>query len=388
MSDEDLPGDVPTAYLDHAATTPMRPEAVEAMLPFLAGGFANPSGVHLAARRARRAVDDAREVLAEVLGAGPGELIFTSGGTEADNLAIQGVHGALGGALVVSAIEHQAVLRPATARGARVAPVASDATVDLDALADLLDPSVRLVSVMAVNSEVGVIQPIAEVVAVVRERAPEALVHCDAVQAFPWLDVAALCGGCDLVSISAHKFGGPKGVGALVARGASSRSLAPLLLGGSQERGMRPGTENVAGIAAAAVAARLTHAERSATVARVGALRDRLVDGLLAAWPQAVEPAPRARRVAGNGHLRFPGVEAEELLWLLDEAGVFASAGSACASGALEPSHVLLAMGWSRTEAKSAVRFSLGAASRSEEVDRALGAVPAALARLGAAVPG
>lgn len=371
-----------SAYLDHAATTPMRREAIEAMLPFLDGTFANPSGAHGPARRARRAVDDAREELAGLLGCAAPELIWTSGGSEADNLAVRGAHEALGGTIVVSAVEHQAVLRPAAALGGRLAPVLADATIDLDALAGLLDSSVRLVSVMAVNSEVGVIQPIPEVVSLVHERAPAAVVHCDAVQAFAWLDVATLCAGCDLVSVSAHKFGGPKGVGALVARSGAA-SLAPLMLGGSQERGRRPGTENVAGVVAAAVAARCTDAERAGTVARVGLLRDRLVDPLLAGWPGAAEPAPRARRVAGSGHLRFPGVEAEELLWLLDQEGVFASAGSACASGAIEPSHVLLAMGWSRAEAKSAVRFSLGTATDEAEIRHALEVVPRALARLG-----
>lgn len=376
------------AYLDNAATTPMRPEAIAAMLPFLAGEFANPSGTYAPARRARRAVDDARDQFAAALGCLPGEVVFTSGGTEADNLAVQGVARRRGGSIVVSAVEHQAVLRPARALGARVAPVGPDGIVDLDALGALLDRDVGLVSVMAVNSEIGVVQPIEAVVALVRERAPAALVHCDAVQALPWLDVAARCRDCDLVSVSAHKFGGPKGVGALVVRHAGLREVcAPLLLGGGQERELRPGTENVAGIVAAGVAAASTVAERSVAVPRIAALRDRLVDGLLAAHPGAAEPAARALRVAGSAHLRFSGVDAEELLFLLDEVGVCASMGAACASGAREPSHVLLAMGWSRAQARSALRLSLGWATAMAEIDATLEVLPPLLARLAAATP-
>ncbi len=371
-----------TAYLDHAATTPMRPEAIEAMLPFLGADFANPSGIHAGARRARRAVDRAREALAGAVGCEPDEVVWTSGGTESDNLALRGAHLVQGGDVLVSSVEHRAVLRPAAALGARVLAVTGDGQVDLATLEAALSPAVRLVSVMGVNNEVGVQQPIREIAALVRERAPQALLHCDAVQAFPWLDVAELCASCDLVSLSAHKFGGPKGVGALVVRRAGERRLAPLLLGGPQERELRAGTENVAGIVAAAVAAEATVRERAATVVRVAALRDQLVDGLRAAWPAAVEVAPRALRVAGSAHLCFPGVEAEELVLLLDAAGVAASTGSACASGAREASHVLLAMGCSMQRARASVRFSLGATSTSAEITHALAVVPRALARL------
>ncbi len=373
------------AYLDNAATTPLRPEALEAMLPFLGPEFANPSAAHGPGRRARRALDDARDALGAALGCLAGEIVFTSGGTEADNLAISGVHESVGGEIVVSAVEHPAVLRPAEARGARVAPVDARGVVDLDALADLLGPGVRLVSVMAANSEVGVVQPVREVVALVRERAPAALVHCDAVQAFAWLDVAGLCAGCDLVSVSAHKFGGPKGVGALAVRASASGALAPLIRGGHQERGLRPGTENVAGIVAAGVAAALTVEQREATVARVGALRDRLVDGLLAAVPGSAEAAPRALRVAGSAHLGFADLDGEELAFLLDGAGVCASVGTACASGARTPSHVLLAMGWSPAAARGTVRFSLGWATRPDEVDHTLAVAPPLVGRLRAA---
>lgn len=375
----------PTAYLDHAATTPLRKEALEAMLPYLTEQFANPSGIYASARRARRAVDDAREQLAWVLGCAPGEIVFTASGSEADNLAVHGAASA--GRAVASAVEHKAVLAPLGALGGAVAPVLADGRVDLERLAELLDPSVRLVSVMAVNSEVGVIQPLKEVVDLVRARAPEALVHCDAVQALPWLDLTEWLAGCDLLSISAHKFGGPKGVGALVVR-SRAQALRPLMLGGGQERGRRPGTENVAGIVGAAVAAQLTAAERAATVARVGALRDHLVDSLVASWPGLAESAPRPLRVVGNAHLKLPeGVDGEELLWLCDEMGVCGSVGSACASGAREPSHVLLAMGWTKAEARQAVRFSLGASTTAAEIDRAIEVVSSAIARLAPSAP-
>ncbi|HUZ19723.1 MAG TPA: cysteine desulfurase family protein [Acidimicrobiales bacterium] len=374
----------PGAYLDHAATTPMRREAVAAMLPHLEERFANPSGLHAASRAARRALDEARDGLSASLGCEPGEVVLTSGGTESDNLAVLGVAGRRGGTVVVSAVEHRAVLRPAASVGARVVPVGADGRIDVAALAALLDPGVSLVSVMLVNSEVGVVQPVGDVVAAVRRLAPGALVHCDAVQGVLWCDVAALTAGCDLVSVSAHKFGGPKGVGALVVRDRAAGALTPLLTGGGQERELRAGTENVAGAVAMAAAARLTVAERRTTVARVGALRDQFVDGVLAGAPGAAEPAPRALRVAGSAHLRFPGVDAEELLFLLDAEGVAASTGSACASGARDPSHVLLAMGWAPAEARQAVRFTLGPTTTLEEVEYATRAVLGALGRLGA----
>jgi cysteine desulfurase len=368
------------AYLDHAATTPMRPEAVAAMLPFLTERFGNPSGGHAAARAARTAIDDARESVAADLGAQPGEVVFTGSGTEADNLALAGVLGRRGGTAVCTAVEHHAVLETCRALGGRVVPVHTAGQVDLDALADALDPTVTVVSVMLANNEVGTVQPLADVVSLVRDRVPDALVHTDAVQAVPWLDVASLAADADLVAVSAHKFGGPKGVGALVVR--HGAHLDPIIHGGGQERDRRSGTHNVAGIVAMAAALRVTVATRSEVVTSVGRLRDRLADGLLAAVPGAVETGERAGKVAGNCHLRFPDVESEELLMLLDEAGVYASAGSACASGAVEPSHVLVAMGMSGGEASSSVRLSLGAGSTEEDVNLALEVVPKAVADL------
>ncbi len=233
---------------------------------------------------------------------------------------------------------------------------------------------------MLANNEVGTVQPLGELAGVVREHAPHAVLHTDAVQGFTWLDVPSYTDGWDLVSVSAHKFGGPKGVGALVVRGRAE--VEPVLRGGGHERGRRSGTLNVAGIVAMAVAARATCLARSETVARVEALRARLADGLLEAVPDAVETGRRDAKIAGNCHLMFPGVEAEELLVLLDEMQVYASAGSACSSGAVEPSHVLLAMGMSRQAAARCVRFSLGASTTEAEVDHALEVVPKAVAQL------
>ena len=383
-----------TAYLDHAATTPLRPEAAAAMAPFLSGRFGTPSGSHAVARAARAAVEEARETVAAALGAVPGEVVFTGSGTEADNLALigtvvaaRGGWGAGGAArpAVCTAVEHDAVLESVTAVGGTIVGVGADGVVDLDELDAALGPGVAVVSVMLANNEVGLVQPLDAVAEVVRRRAPGALLHTDAVQAFPWLDVAALAAGADLVAVSAHKFGGPQGVGALVVR--EGLRPAPVIHGGGQERGRRSGTHNVAGIVGMAAAAEATVRQRQSTVARVGALRDRLADGLLRAVPGAFETGARDRKVAGSCHLRIPGVESEALLFLLDEAGLCASAGSACASGALEPSHVLLAMGVPEDQALSALRLSLGWCSTDADVDTALEVVPAAVARLRSTVP-
>jgi cysteine desulfurase len=405
------------AYLDHAATTPMRSQAVEAMLPFLTERFGNPSGGHGVARQARLALDDARETVAAVLAVDPGEVVFTSGGTEADNLAVLGGLAALAardrpiGPIVCTAMEHHAVLnacRAAAAQfGVELREVPSDAhgIVDLEHLADACTAEVSLVSVMAVNNEIGTIQPLDEVAALVRDRSPGALLHTDAVQAVPWLDVAARCASADLVSISAHKFGGPKGMGALAAR--NGVPLAPLLHGGGQERERRSGTPDVAGIVAMAEALRVTSEQRPETAARVAALRDRLVDGLVDQVDGATATAGRGAAdtatagggaadtatagsahgegsgaVAGIAHLRIAGVESEALLVLLDQAGVAASAGASCSSGAVEPSHVLLAMGLTREEAGTGIRFSLGHSTTADEIDLALAAVPDAVSQL------
>ncbi len=372
------------AYLDHAATTPLRPEAFASMVPWMTERFGNPSGVHAVARAARTAVDDARDVVATELGVDAGGVVFTAGGTEADNLAILGRLAAQPGAVVTSAVEHHAVLHAAAAGGqpVRTVGVTADGVIDLDALAAALDETVSVVSVMLVNNEVGTIQPLDEVARLVRRSAPRAVLHTDAVQAVPWLDVAALTAPADLISISAHKFGGPQGVGALLVRDGPAVRVAPILHGGGQERERRSGTHNVAGIVGMAAALAATSATRAADVADVAGRRDRLADGLLAAVGDSAETGPRSTKVAGNCHLRFAGVESEALLVLLDDAGVCASAGSACTSGAIEASHVLLAMGIAPDDALGSVRLSLGPTTTDAEVDRALDAVPDAVARL------
>ncbi|MBV9255829.1 MAG: cysteine desulfurase [Actinobacteria bacterium] len=368
------------AYLDNAATTPLHPEALAAMLPFLGDRFGNPSGVHAVARDARAALEEARDLVADCLGARPGEIVFTGGGTEADNLAITGLHARRGGTVVCPASEHHAVLHTVASLGGRVVPVTADGIVDFDALADALDDDVSVVSVMLANNETGTVQPLADIGALLREHAPNAVLHTDAVQAFPWLDVATLAASAPLVAVSAHKFGGPKGVAALVVR--EGVAVDPVIHGGGQERDRRSGTHNVAGIVGMAAAMRVTVEERERTVARVGTLRDRLADGLLAAVPGTRETGDRAAKVAGNCHLRFEGIESEALLILLDEAGVCASAGSACTSGAIEPSHVLTAMGIDSADALSSVRLSLGPTTSDDDVDLALKVVPEAVARL------
>ncbi|HUY30836.1 MAG TPA: cysteine desulfurase family protein [Acidimicrobiales bacterium] len=365
------------AYLDHAATTPMRAEAIEAMLPYLAGTFANPSGAHGPSRAARRALDAAREELAAAVGCSPDEVVFTSGGTESDNLAVLGTVAGRRGAVLTSAVEHRAVLAPARTVGGTVVPVDGRGLVDLDEARAAAERSgaagtpVTLASLMLVNSETGVVQPVAAFADAVRAEAPGALVHTDAAQALTWLDVSTLASCCDLVTISGHKFGGPKGIGALVVRERAARLLRPVLHGGGQERELRAGTPHVAGAVAMGAAATLAASEREATVRRVAALRDRLADGLVSA-AGAVETAPRPLRVAGSCHLRFPGVAGEELVLLADRDGVSLSTGSACASGAREPSHVLLAMGLGEREAREAVRISLGATTSADEVEHAL----------------
>jgi len=290
---------------------------------------------------------------------------------------------------VCTAVEHHAVGRPCAALGGTVVSVVPSGVVDLEALARVLGPEVGLVSVMSANNEVGTVQPLAEVGALVRRRSPHALLHTDAVAAVGWLDVAGETAVADLVSISAHKFGGPKGVGALVVR--SGAALAPVLHGGGQERDRRPGTHDVAGVVGMAVALRSATDGREHAVRRVGALRDRLADGLAASVAglreTASHPGPdgrpdRSGKVAASCHVCIDDVDQEELLVLLDDAGVSASAGAACASGAVEPSHVLRAMGLSRRQATTAVRFSLGYTSTSAEVDHVLAVMPKIVERL------
>ncbi len=374
----------PLTYLDHAATTPLRPAARDAMVPWLGERFGNPSGAHRVARAARAAIDDVRDVVAAAVGCRPGDVVFTSGGTEADNLAVLGVAGARPGPVLAGAVEHDAVLAPLARVGGRTVPVDRLGVVDPDALAERVSADTTLVSIMVANNEIGVVQPTAALAGIVARRAPSAVVHADAVQAAAWLALPERLAGVHLVSLSSHKVGGPQGVGALVVR--PGTPLAAVALGGGQERELRTGTHDVAGIVGFGAALAAALAERDAAAARVAALRDRLAAGLRAAIPGLVETGEPAERLPGTLHVCVPGVESEALLFLLDEAGVCASAASACASGAHERSHVLAAMGVPDGLAAGALRLSLGWSSTAADVDRALAVVPAAVARLREAV--
>ena len=378
-----------SVYLDHAATTPLRPEAFDAMRPWLTTSFGNPSGGHRIAREACRAVDEARDAVAAALGCAPGEVVFPGGGTEADNRAVAGVLAAVraqgkpAGA-VCSAIEHHAVLHAVEAEGGHTVGVDAAGRVDLDRLADGIDAGTALVSVMLANNEVGTIEDLDAVATVLRERAPDAVLHTDAVQAVAWLDVAARAAPAQLVSIAAHKFGGPQGTGALVVR--EGVRLSPLLRGGGQERERRSGTHNVAGIVGMAAALTAAVADRDAAVDAVRRRRDRLVAGVGDALGGVVESAAGIERLPNIAHLRLAGVDSEALLVLLDDEGVCASAGSSCASGAMEPSHVLAAMGVARADARTALRLSLGRTTTDEDVARGIDAVVAGAIRLRAPV--
>ena len=361
-------------YLDHAATSPLRPEAREAMLPWLTDGFGNPSGIHRVSQHAKRAVDEARESAAALLDvADPLEVVFTGGGTESDNLGLVGpaLAGGSRRGVVTTAVEHEAVLE--TARfleglGCPVGIVAVDdaGRVDPLAVAAALDAETAVVSVMAANNETGVCQPVAEVAALASERG--VLVHSDAVQAFVSEPVTVASLGADLVTLAAHKFGGPQGVGILrVPRGIPFEAV---LHGGGHELGLRSGTHNVAGIVGMAAAMEAAAADRDRFRATVSEERRRFEETLAAKVDGLVVTAPRDRLVQ-HSHLRFPGVAAETLLIRLDGIGLAASAGSACHSGALAPSHVLEAMGMSAEEAASSVRFTFGWTTRAGDGDDA-----------------
>lgn len=359
----------------------MRDEAIEAMLPYLRDQYANPSGSHRFARQARRAVDESRDRVAAVLGCRPNDVVFTGCGTESDNMAITGAVQRHGGVAVCPAVEHHAVLEVVEHHGGVVVGVDAAGRVDLDDLAlKLTGRNVSIVSVMTVNNEVGSINDLEAVRRVVRRHAPDALLHTDAVQAASWVDLRDVTPHVDLMSLSAHKFGGPKGVGILVENGGPK--VDPLIIGGGQERERRSGTHNTAGIVAAAVALELTDVERETETVRLAELRDRLVDGLQSSLGGVHETLARADKVAGSAHVCIDGIESESLLFLLDEADVCASAASACASGAMEPSHVLAGMGVPRERALGALRMTLGHTSTAADVERGIDAVAAAVTRL------
>lgn len=379
-------------YLDHAATTPLSPEALAALTRELAR-TGNPSSLHGSGRRARRAVEDAREAIAAAAGAHPSEVIFTSGGTESDNLAVKGLYWSRVAGnparrrILCSAVEHHAVLDTVEwlerHEGAEVAwlPVDSKGVVDLAALeAELArDPdTIALATVMWANNEVGTIQPVSRIVELVH--AAGVPVHSDAVQAFGSLPVDFKASGLDAMSISGHKIGGPVGVGALLLGRAVK--LTPVQHGGGQERDVRSGTLDTASIAAFAAAAEKAAATLGEESARIAALRDRLIDGVREQVPEAVlRGAPGSGRLPGNAHFTFPGCEGDSLLFLLDLAGVESSTGSACTAGVPRPSHVLLAMGLDEETARGAQRFTLGHASVEADVDALLAALPGAYAR-------
>ena len=382
-----------TTYLDYAATAPLRAEVRDAMAAVLADAvpLGNPTGGHPSAQRARRLLEEARDEVAAFLGRDPGEMVFTSGGTESANLAVLGTvedaqRGRGEAVVLCSAVEHPAVLescRAATTRGAelRELPVDGAGIVQRDTLARALSSRVALVAVMTANNETGVVQPLCEVVEEVRRRAPQAAVFTDAVQAASFLDVAELTAGADLVSLAAHKVGGPVGTGVLAV---SPRvALEPRQYGGGQERERRSGTQDVVGAVGLATALRLAAADRVGSSKRVAALRDRLAGGLASAIPDLHRTVPAGvPTLPGHLHVCLPGVEREELLVRLGQEGVCVSGGSSCASGALEPSHVLTAMGVSPALAEGAVRFTLGRDTTDEDVDRALVVVPAAVEAL------
>ena len=372
-------------YLDHAASTPMRAEAIEAMTPYLDHMYANPSGSHRFAREARKALDEARDLVAETLGCKPGEVVFTSGGTEGDNHAILGAVRRLGGVAVCPAAEHHAVLHCVEHVNGVVVRVNNVGTVDLEDLQRVLEAAteeqpITVVSVMAVNNEVGSITPMRDVARIVRKYAPNAILHTDAVQAACWVDLREITPLVDALSLSAHKFGGPKGVGVMVIK--TGKNLEPLIFGGGQERDRRSGTHNVSGIIATAKALEVTDKTRAAESARVTKLRDRLVDEICSQVNGVLETVPREQRVPGVAHICFSGLENEALLFLLDQADVYASAASACASGAMEPSHVLEAMGVERSWSNGALRLSLGHTTTDAEIDLAVSAIVSAVNQL------
>ena len=362
-------------YLDHAATTPLRPEAWAAMESFREN-FGNPSGIHGISREAKNAMEEAREQAADLIGAArPDEIVFTGGGSEADNLALKGAwQAADGSSVVISAVEHKAVLESARyieLLGGTVAVVGvnQEGVVDPAALAAAAQESPAVVSVMLANNETGAMQPVPEIVQAIKTVSPESLIHTDAVQAFISEPVSVRDLGVDMLSLAAHKFGGPKGVGLLYVR--DGVELEPLVHGGSQERGRRAGTQNPMGIVGMVTAMAETDSDRGRFRETVAAARDRFEETLRRAIPGLRINGPASNRLVQHSHLGFPGKNSETLLIRFDQAGLAAAAGSACQSGAVEVSHVLAAMGFTETEAAEAVRFTFGWTTASGDADLA-----------------
>ena len=372
-------------YLDYNATTPLAPEVFDAMHPFLSEHFANPSSIHQAGREARAAIDDARDILAGLLRAKPHELIFTSGGTESDNLAVLGLARSLaskGKHLITTGTEHHAVLDAfeflQKAEGFRVTclPVDVGGRIDPADLATAITPETTLVSIMSANNETGALQPVAEIAGVCRKRG--VLFHSDMIQSFGKIPVDA--SQADAISLAAHKFYGPKGAGLLYLR--SGISIQKIHFGGFHENQRRPGTEDVPAIVGMARAAQATSDGMALEQDRQASLRDRLWQGVLAAFPSAIMNGHPAERLANTLNVSFPGIDGESLLINLDLEGICASSGSACMVGSILPSHVLIAMGVAPDLAKSTVRFSLGRPTTQAEIDAAIERLPRIFARL------
>ena len=374
-------------YLDHNATAPPAPGVADAVARTLTETFGNASSVHAFGQRAKAVLDDARGAMATLLGAEPSEIVFTSGGTEADNIALRGGADALepGGRrrIITTGIEHEAVLttcRTLERRGWTVTmlPVGETGIVDPLSLSSAIDSSTALVSVMHANNEIGTIQPVAELAQIARDAG--ALFHTDAVQTVGKIPVSVGGLGVDLLSLSAHKFGGPKGVGALwIRRGVR---LSSVVTGGRQERNRRAGTENVAGIAGLGVAAQYAKAAMASSMSTQAELRDRLERGILGSVPGTAVNGERSPRVPNTTNISFDGIEAESLRIALDLEGVAVSTGSACSSGSLEPSHVLRAMGLPAARTRNSLRFSLGPSTTAAEIDFVVGVLPGLVDKL------
>lgn len=373
-------------YADNAATTPLCESALRAMTPYFTEYYGNPSNIYSLGRQAKKALETARETVAECLGAQPNEIFFTSCGSESDNWAIKGTAAKLAKTgkrhIVTTEIEHHAVLNPCRAlerNGFSVTRlgVHGDGLVRPGELEEALRPDTALVSVMFANNEIGTVQPAEEIGAVCKQRG--VLFHTDAVQAAGHLPIAVNRLNADLLSISGHKFGGPKGVGVLFIR--RGTELEPLIDGGAQERGRRAGTENVAGAVGLAAALKEACAHREETEARLTALRDRLAEGMLKISGSRLNGDPK-KRLPGNVNVCFEGVEGETLVLLLDEKGICASSGSACTAGSTDPSHVLLALGLPRELARGSLRLTLGNENTAEDVEKILEVLPDAVEKI------
>jgi cysteine desulfurase len=382
-------------YLDHNATTPVEPEVLDSMLPFLSAEFGNAASIHTFGQKARAAVETAREQVAALIGARPQEIVFTSGGTEADNHAVFGVTQSLAAArrrsddvdlpkhVITTAIEHEAVLNTSQALekqdvNVTYLPVNEQGVVAPEAVRQALRQETVLITVMHANNELGTVQPLEEIGRVAADA--EVYFHTDAVQSAGKVPIDVNTLRLDLLSLSGHKFYGPKGIGALYIRGGTR--LQQLLYGGHHQRGFRPGTENVAGIVGMGKAAELAKRGLAEDTARISALRDRLERGLLSSVPHSRTNGARAARTPNTTNITFPGIEGEALVIALDLKGLACSTGAACSSGAVEPSHVLTAIGLSSDEARASLRFSLGRHTTAAEIDFALQVIPAAVEQL------